>query len=289
LSDATVKQLIAIGEERGVPHPFVGIYKIEDGSSMLQILSARQSIANNAASAASKGGHYLPSAAMREDVVFMSCGDEDLGDRWDCARLSVSTNTGRRVTPITYASEPRAYHNAFGATWTARKTIATFRVSDLRDGFTVTFAGTDGAEYREQVTKDQAADELLFTVPPLSAASNPSPAAPPPRAPKPSMDQIAEGKAAAKAAEPDPPDVLRLSLETLAVGWKITSHNAGYTWRECKLVIGANTATLPPLNPEVPITVTRSAFDSSTELSTQTKPVVRCVAKGSTFEPFEPR
>ena len=182
LSDATVTQLVVLGERPSFTRR--GIYR-----SSLQISSARSLIANMASLAVAKGGHYLPPESMRDDVVFVSCGDaKTIRDRWDCDRLAVSTSTGRSVTPITYASGPKVYQNAFSATWTARRVEGTFRVSDLRDGFVVAYAGIDGTQYREEVPKTKAESDLLFTIP------------------GPSVDERAEAAAAKPAAvEPAAP------------------------------------------------------------------------------------
>ena len=163
LSDAIVTQLVVLGERPSFS--LLGIYR-----STLQISSARSLIADKASLAVAKGGRYVPPESVRDDVVFVSCGDaKNIRDRWDCDRLAVSTSTGRSVAPIRYESGPKVYQNAFGATWTAQRVEGIFRVSDLRDGFIVTYAGTEGTQYREEVPKIKADQQLLFTIPGPSA------------------------------------------------------------------------------------------------------------------------
>src|SRR6267142_583008 len=103
--------------------------------------------------------------SMRADVVYLTCGDADLGDRWNCVKAEVTNGTGRPVAPITYKSGPSVYHNALGATWTVRRVEATYPIAPLIDGFTVVVAGDEGTAYSENVSKDKADDELLFTLP----------------------------------------------------------------------------------------------------------------------------
>ena len=271
LTDGDVKQLIPYGEEDGgLFHGHEGIIKIANGSSVIGIMSARTMIVNSAAKAALSGGRYVPPPDMKTDIVAVSCGDSDLGDRWDCVRMQVSDSNGRRVTPISIKSGPNVYRNGFGATWTVREIQAVFLTSQLRDGFSVVVADAGGTEYQQDVSKVRAETDLLFTIPQTSA-------------------QIAAAEAKAKdaaiEAEPTPPDTFDVSVDAQPGGWVITSHNIGYKWRECEATIGANRARPVPLN-GLPVVVTAKDFLPAI-VSTATKPRIRCVAKGQRFEgPF---
>jgi hypothetical protein len=251
-------------------HDNAGIFKIANGSSVIAIMSARNMIVNSAAKAVFGGGRYVPPADMKADIVMVGCGDSDLGDRWDCVRLQVLDSSGRRVTPITIKSGPNVYRNGFGATWTVREIHAVFLASQLRNGFSVVVADAGGTEYQEDVPKARAETELLFTIPQTSAQI---------------AAAEAKAKAAAIAAEPTPPDTFVVSVDAQPGGWIITSHNVGYTWRECEATIGANRARIAPLNGSS-VVVTAADFLPAI-VSTATKPRIRCVAKGQRFEgPF---
>jgi hypothetical protein len=264
IPEADVQQLLKVGTQRS----FLGIHKHDGDTLLLSITSARQSIAFASNSAASKGGRYVPPPDARADVVFVSCGDEDLGERWDCVRLAVTNASGRRVTPLKYSAAPRVYRNALGASWTATTTTALYRLADLAEGFSVEYAGADGTELTEEVTPEEVRDDLLSVVPLTEAERMMTEA-----------KRAAEEKAV-RDAEPNPPDFL---LGTLAPAddtrWTVTSLNPGYTWRSCVFAVGINTVPLGPLAPGAAVTASRPLGGVATD-----PPIVRCEAKGKKFE-----
>lgn len=275
-----VARLLTVGSESASTWEFLGIHKIEDDSRLLSISSGRQSIAFAAASGAQKGGRYTPPVGARADIVTISCGDEDLGERWDCARVSVVNVAGRRVAPLSYSGGPKAYRNALGATWTATLATASYRLSDLTKGFEVRYAGTDGTDFTEKVSAADVAAKLFSELPPTKAmrdavaakakAAEDAVAA---RA-KAEKDAIAAAAKALIDAEPEPPALLRGTLEGGGGDtWTITSASPSYTWRSCDLISGTNKMSVGPLAPGLPVTVTWPAM-------AETKPLVHCLAKG---------
>jgi TonB family protein len=265
-----VERLLALGAEAS-DYEYLGIHKIEDRTSLLSITSARQGIAFSARRAAAKGGRYLPPADVRIDVVFITCGDADLGERWDCLRLSTADSLGRPVAPLTYSSGPKTYRNALGATWTASRVTATYRFVDLSNGFTVRYSGGDDTEFTEVVPASKVRADLLWDLPLTNAAREAA--------------KEAE-KAAAKAtldAEPDPPALLIGALDSTDAGWNVTSLTQGYTWTNCTLIAGGFSAALEPLEPGVRIPVARPDAIIRSQ-----RAVVRCSAKGRTYDGLVP-
>jgi hypothetical protein len=164
ISDALVAGLLELAKTN-TAFAFVGIPKFDGDRSMLSINSSRALIVLAHARALEKGGRYTPPSAMRADVVFIECGNEDLGERRDCARLSISAPNGKRVSPIRYTAGPSSYRNALGAVWIARKVEATYRAQDLSHGFLVTYDDGNGTEYTYDVSREAATEELLLAFP----------------------------------------------------------------------------------------------------------------------------
>jgi hypothetical protein len=100
LSNEAVAELLALGVDND--HSYLGLHKYDGDSELLSISSSRQLIAFSSGQADSKGGRYVPPASMRADIIMITCGDADLGDRWDCANVTVS-KAFRRVAPLTYS------------------------------------------------------------------------------------------------------------------------------------------------------------------------------------------
>lgn len=284
---ATIERLLLVGGEAGSTVEFLGIHKFDDDVSMLSITSNRQGLAFASASAASKGGTYTPPAEMRRDLVTISCGDADIGERWDCGRITVMNATGRRVAPVSYTAGPSIYRNALGSTWTATRATAIFRLSELVGGFSVRYAGTDGTEFTQAVSAREV-DHVLFAEMPATLAMKGAVLA------QAALDRIAasEAERAAKAAaaaaakkvldaEPDPPALFRGTLDAAAGDtWTVTSASPGFTWQSCELVSGTARTALGPLAPGIPVTVARPRGG----VASTVRPVVHCTAKGRKFE-----
>lgn len=275
IPEAVIERMLTVGAENDASD-FMGLHKFDGDTTMLSISSARQSIAFSTANAVSKGGRYNPPASARADVVVVTCGDEDLGERWDCGRLSVVTAAGKRVAPLSYSSGAKTYKNAMGASWTATTSTGMYRLADLADGFDVVFAGTNGSEFTYEVSADDVASRLFTELPPtramLAALQAKAEAA------------KAAAAAAAKAlidAEPEPPAALRGIVEPVDGGqWRVMSESPGYTWQSCSLVAGVHKAPIPPLAPNVAIT----AALPPTGVSYSVVPTIQCIAKGRMFE-----
>jgi hypothetical protein len=285
LGDATVKDLIALGTEeggafgllgKGLVYSLSGIQKTAGGSSLLSIVSNRVLIARKAAEAKSKGGRYVPPPSIRADLVFITCGDVDIADRWDCNRVSVTSPTGRAIMPRAYDATPKVYRNALGASWTGRKVEAAFAFPDLREGFVVTYSGVDGIEYMEKVSKEEADRELLFSVL-LPSALRAAEAA------KAEAERAAEAAriAAALAAVPTDP-LFTVTAAPDGRSWTIATQNR-YTWETCKAVIDASTAALPPLAPGTSATVRLADFNPKLAPAPR-KPSVWCTVANKVFE-----
>ena len=156
LSDAAVADILRMAANP-LNH---GLYKSDGGTTQIQVLSNRALIAFNAQQTAMPG-RYVPPPAMRPDVVVINCGQEDLRERFDCARVVVATPKGEAVAPMSYEAGGRSFRNHLGFTWTALMVTALYDVAPLELGFTVTFASPD-TEWSVRVTAEDAHDKLLL-------------------------------------------------------------------------------------------------------------------------------
>jgi hypothetical protein len=165
LSDALVAAIVEYSKKHTARHfPGISVY-VDDigGSQKLYIYSSRSRIARKTGGAAKSGGRYTPSAVERLDTVSISCGDEDLGDIFECALVRVTTPEGKAVKPLSYSAGPRVYQNAFGATWTVQQVLATYAARDLIRGFAADYASPDGTEWTYKVSEEDAQYDLLLT------------------------------------------------------------------------------------------------------------------------------
>jgi hypothetical protein len=195
MSNELVQALLALAKQR-YSNTLLGMWKSVDDSMALSVRSNRNLIAWRNASVVEDGGRFNPPAEMRLDLVIVSCGDSDLGDIFECARVTVNGPKGQRIAPVSYNAGPRNYQNALGARWTVREVLATYNVRDLRDGFTVTFVGKDGAEWDFAVSAEDAENELLLKLDPASASTL-SPSAsqlPPPQLDLPNSRETRPGR-----------------------------------------------------------------------------------------------
>lgn len=139
-----------------------GFLQSEGDSLRIHVLSNRAVIASKIIDAAASGGRFTPPAELRDDVILVKCGDHDIGEIFQCARVALKDTNGRAVKPISYSAETNSYSNALGARWSVREVFATYPVAGLAAGFAVDFAGTDGTEWTFLVNKFEAADGLLL-------------------------------------------------------------------------------------------------------------------------------
>lgn len=143
---------------------FLGISEYGDDRQRLYVASGRSLIAYNTAKATETGGSYRPPADLRRDIVSIDCGDSDLGELFECARVRVTPLDKRPVKPISYKAGPAAYKNALGARWTVREVMAVFSAKDLADGFVVEYSDFNGTDWTLNVSPEDAAEKLLLKV-----------------------------------------------------------------------------------------------------------------------------
>jgi hypothetical protein len=155
IGDALLADLIALAKRR-FAQTLVGLSQSKGESQTLSLSSNRQLTAFMNAKAGEGGGRYTPPASMRSDTVEITCGDEDLGERFDCNRVVVKVG-GRTIRAISYAAGPKSFTNALGARWTVNKVTATYSAADLANGFTVTYGAADGTEFDFEVSARNAA------------------------------------------------------------------------------------------------------------------------------------
>jgi hypothetical protein len=161
ISDALLADLLALAKRR-FAQTLAGLWQSKGESQTLSLSSNRQLIAFMNAKAAEGGGRYTPPASMRSDTVEINCGDEDLGETFDCNRFVVKVG-GRTIRTISYAAGPKSFTNALGARWTVNKVTATYSAADLANGFTVTYGAANGTEFDFEVSARNAALELLLS------------------------------------------------------------------------------------------------------------------------------
>ena len=145
----------------GSEYTFLGISVFDDEATKLHVGSNRQRIAWKTAQATSSRGRYTPPADVRRDIVTVSCGDSDFGKTFNCSGLHVTVR-GRRIKPLAYVAGPNVYKNAMGVTWRAHEATATYAVRDLKNGFEVEYASTDGTSWTHPVSEEAASSELLL-------------------------------------------------------------------------------------------------------------------------------
>jgi hypothetical protein len=154
MSEALVRDLLGLAKDWPVSALALGINKTAGGREVLSVNSLRALIAAANASAIAEGGKYAPPQSLRRDLVRITCGDADLGEIFDCDKVSVANSRGRVVAPFAVDAGAKPYRNALGAKWSVRTVTAFYSVSALLDGFTVTAFGTDGTEWPLIVSKE---------------------------------------------------------------------------------------------------------------------------------------
>lgn len=164
IPDVVISEIAAVVSHSSTTFAHTGVSRVRGQTAFLTVTTNRALIAFQTQQALNVGGRFTPPPALKADVVMATCGDGNLIGRWDCAGLTVSVG-GRAVEPVSYSAEPQVFRNALGASWSARIVRATYRVDDLRSGFTVTGRGTDGIEFDEYISKDAADRQLLFAMP----------------------------------------------------------------------------------------------------------------------------
>lgn len=232
----------------------LGLSKFVGDSRAIYVTSHRTLIAWAHTRARQNGGRYTPPSELLSDRVVITCGDEDIGETLDCARIAVSTPTQKSVPPISFASGPRTYRNAFGATWVVRTATAAYDARALRDGFVVTATEPGGSTWVLTVTGREAADDLLLDL------------------------------------DVDPPKQLTVNIDATANGWWITNRAPGYTWRDCRAAIGASVTSLAPLEPGMAVQAAYAAFQPPLTAQEMAGPApqVECVVHGAWYAAATP-
>jgi hypothetical protein len=189
----------------------LGIYSNDGDTTKVTVSSNRQLIAFRHAQAAEKGGKFTPPAEMLRDLVIIQCGDPDIGERFDCGRVTVAADS-KAIRPVNYSAGPKQFHNALGATWNVSMVTASYPAADLRSGFTITYGDGSGTEWDLRVSGQEAERELLL----------------------------------ARDLFGVPPGGLNAEVKRSAFGWRV--ENLGLTtWPNCVATIGGNTANLGTL------------------------------------------
>src|SRR5262245_26772187 len=159
---AVLQDLMTAAEGRR-SESLLGLHDIRDGSRRLSILSIRVAIAGSAAKGMESGATYNPpESLLAGDAVFIECGDTAQAGGFAWANPRVTSPTVQPLAPVGYSAGPKKFQNAHGLEWTASKAAGTFRVSDLKHGFTVTYVGTDDVESIYEVSAAEAQHELLL-------------------------------------------------------------------------------------------------------------------------------
>jgi hypothetical protein len=221
---ALLEHVLAAAETRP-SGSLIGIHDMSGDSRRLSIVSMRVAIAGLAAQAIERGSRYVPTeSVLTGDAVFIECGDAALLGGFDCASLRVTTLAGQRIDPVGYAAGPRTIQSQ-GGKWTVSKAAGTFRVSDLRHGFTVTYVGTDDSEFMLDVSASDAAEVLLLA-----------------------LGEPAQSAGSTTSGAPDPhTPTLRLGLELLPDGGWLLSNQSLSRWTGCVVTVGDSLVNLPVL------------------------------------------
>jgi len=136
-----------------------------DKSDALFITSGRNQILFQYRQAKAQGAEFIPMDYMLKDVVRVTCGDADLGEKFECSSVQVISPSGVVIEPLTYAAEANTYSNGYGHTWTVNEVSAEYPTVPLQDGFTVRFSNASGMHWTQVVTADQAWYGLLLGMP----------------------------------------------------------------------------------------------------------------------------
>jgi hypothetical protein len=260
IGPAVITDLTALAKKNH-SSTFLGLSKRVGDSLAFTVVSNRSLIAFMSASTAEEGGRYTPPAAVRSDIVVVTCGDADLGEIFECSRVTVTAANGRRVNPIATDSGVRSYRNALGAGWKAHRTVAHFRIEPLRGGFTVTAHSPDGTEWPLEVSAEEASMALLIGTA-LPSVQRESPSGPSPSGP--------------------PPSQLVVTITSNGEGWRIANQHSSYTWRNCTADVGASSARLPALEPNGAIIVNRTDFRPTLQPG-GAQPSVTCKAGNQSY------
>lgn len=146
-----------------VESDFFGLTDFADGSAKLSVHSQRQVVAYSTWKASSTGGRFrVPPGAT--DVVMVNCGDSDLGDIFECSKVTVVDAKGNTVRPSSYKAARNPYRNALGSKWTVREVDAEYPIGALKDGFEVIYADFGSTEWTFKVTAEEAEKKLLLRI-----------------------------------------------------------------------------------------------------------------------------
>jgi hypothetical protein len=148
--------------KKAYPVKFVGLYQMQDESTKIQVTTGRTRVAFLMSDALVKGGRYSPPPALRLDVLIVDCGDHDIGEVFECSRVTLKTQTGKQIKPHWYKAQPNTYKNALGSSWSVREVAAIYPIDGLIEGFSIDYANPTGTEWTFSVTAAQAADDLLL-------------------------------------------------------------------------------------------------------------------------------
>ena len=151
------------GPQCRLENDFWPLVDYADGSSKVVVSSTRGTIALLTWKASTTNGRYTP-PPNQPDTVQVQCGDSDLGDIFECARVRLLTPEKRVVKPVSYAAGPRAYRNALGARWSVREVLAVYAIRELREGFSVDYASFNGTEWTFEVSAEDARNRLFLKI-----------------------------------------------------------------------------------------------------------------------------
>lgn len=248
LSDDTVRavQTLTMNTPYGsLPRGFA---ESSGSSTKLFIVSARNMIASRTAEAAGSGGRFNPPPDMRRDIVFLSCGDHDFREVFECARVRLSSD-GKAIEPLSYEAKQNSYRNALGASWDVREVFATFDARDLLKGFAVDYADPTGGEWTYTVTPEQAGVDLMLDIASAAAATAPT--------------------------GPVPPQ-LRITVARVGQAWRITNGDP-FRWPQCIASIGASEAPMGALEANAALMVNPSQFQPPlTDPATKSAVTITC-------------
>ena len=235
---------------------FAPLTKTMGRSTALTVVSNRLMIAYTAASTQEKGGRYTPPETARFDLVLVSCGDADIGEVFECEKVSVVDPFGQTVQPVTTQSGPKEYKNAAGGAWTVREASAFYDRRTLMRGFTAVAYGFDGTEWPLEVSPEEASSHLMIGDP------------------LPSYQMAVTGG--------PPPTQLRVTVRLDGDRWRVSTLNQNFTWRNCAAYIGASSARVPTLEYGGTAFISRSEFSPPIG-AVPTLPSITCKVGTLTF------
>jgi hypothetical protein len=152
LTQSQVDAIIKKATDEGSEYSFIPETDFGDEGGRLYVNTSRALIAFRAAKAGSNA-RIAVSPLERLDQVVVTCGNEDLGSRFDCIKVRVLLE-GRPVPPLVYRPSTNSYRNALGARWQAREVLATYPFDRLSLGFSVEYTGDDGTVWTFRVSQE---------------------------------------------------------------------------------------------------------------------------------------